>query len=177
MQNLNETAFISLHESNYPRIHAFVRRRIDDDTVAEEITADVFRIAWEKWPEHAAPDLVWLLTVARNLLGNAYRSRERHRSLLAKAKAAAAAGGAGPFPADGESDGAAAIVLETLAVLRAEEREILRLFYWDGLSLAEIGRLLGCRESAAKVRLQRARQAFRRAAPAELQSVFTKAGA
>jgi DNA-directed RNA polymerase specialized sigma24 family protein len=51
---------------------------------------------------------------------------------------------------------------EALDYLREKDREILLLAYWDDLSLADIAEVLGCSESAAGVRLFRARKAFAR---------------
>ncbi|HKS03560.1 MAG TPA: sigma-70 family RNA polymerase sigma factor, partial [Arthrobacter sp.] len=49
-----------------------------------------------------------------------------------------------------------------MAALRDNERDILQLAYWDELSMAEIAGVLQCSEAAAKVRLHRARAAFRK---------------
>lgn len=49
--------------------------------MAEELAADVFRVAWQKWDEASSVDVAWLFTVARNLLGNAYRSHRRQVAL------------------------------------------------------------------------------------------------
>ena len=37
----------------------------------------VFRVAWQKWDDASRTDAPWLLRVARNLVGNTYRSRDR----------------------------------------------------------------------------------------------------
>lgn len=44
-----------------------------------------------------------------------------------------------------------------LNALSPEERELLMLAGWEGLSAAEIGRVLGCSPTAARIRLHRAR--------------------
>ncbi|WP_307794449.1 RNA polymerase sigma factor [Arthrobacter cavernae] len=150
---------MALHKDAYPRVYNFVLRRVNDEELAQELAADVFRVAWEKWEPDSPPSLVWLLSVARNVIGNAYRGRERQRQLNAKlAEAsrlnAAPGGDASPH------------VHETLDTLRPKDRDILQLAYWDELSLSEIAAILGCTDAAAKVRLHRAREAFRRAMPA-----------
>ena len=48
-------------------------------------------------------------------------------------------------------------------VLRADDRNILWLFYKDGLSIAEISNQLGIKEAAALQRLARARKRLREA--------------
>ena len=169
MLSESELAFIALHKDCYPPVYKYVRRRVRDAEVAEELAADVFRVAWQKWNEASALGLPWLFIVARNLLGNSYRSDERHRALHEKLQATAPA-----LADDGDGD---SVVEDAMSALRPTDREILELAYWDELSLVEIAAVLQCRESTAKVRLHRAREAFRKQLPARTQSVVQKMGA
>ena len=157
MLSERELAFIAIHKDSYPRVYRFVRRRVESAEMAEELAADVFRVVWQKWGDEPRTDLAWLLTVARNLVGNAYRSRDRQQALQDKLRATAVLRG-------GEDSGNAA-VQEAMAQLRDKDRDILQLAYWDELSTAEIAGVLRCSESAAKVRLHRARAAFRKHMP------------
>lgn len=157
MLSERELAFIAIHKDNYPAVYRFVRRRVDSAALAEELAADVFRVVWQKRAEEPRSDLAWLLTIARNLVGNAYRSRDRQQALQDKLRSVAAA------RFGGESGNAA--VQDALAGLREKDREVLHLAYWDDLSIADIARVLQCSESAAKVRLHRARAAFRKHMP------------
>jgi RNA polymerase sigma factor (sigma-70 family) len=152
-----ELAFIAIHKDSYPRVYRFVRRRVESAEMAEELAADVFRVVWQKWADEPRSDLAWLLTIARNLVGNAYRSRDRQQALQEKLRAATVV-------RFGDESGNVA-VQDALAGLREKDREILQLAYWDELSSAEIAGVLQCSESAAKVRLHRARAAFRKHMP------------
>ncbi len=49
-----------------------------------------------------------------------------------------------------------------LSKLKPDDRAVLSLFYWENLSLIEIGEALKCGANAAKTRLYRARERFRR---------------
>ena len=69
MLSERELAFITLHKDCYPRVFGFVRRRVSDAELAQELAADVFRVAWQKWDEAGATEPAWLFAVARNLLG------------------------------------------------------------------------------------------------------------
>jgi RNA polymerase sigma factor (sigma-70 family) len=153
-----ELAFIALYKDSYPRIYQFVLRRVDEAELAEELAADVFRVAWQKWDEQAGLEIPWLFSVARNLIGNAYRGRDRQKALQSKLMATAA----GPFT---NQDGSTPVE-DALAALREKDRDILQLAYWDGLGMAEISQVLQCTPASAKVRLHRARAAFRRLMPA-----------
>lgn len=167
MLSERELAFIAIHKDSYPRVYRFVRRRVESADIAEELAADVFRVVWQKWGDEPRSDLAWLLTVARNLVGNAYRSRDRQQALREKLRAAAVVRG-------GEDSGNVA-VQDAMAQLRDKDRDILQLAYWDELSTAEIAGVLQCSESAAKVRLHRARAAFRRHMPLGAESIAVEA--
>lgn len=59
-------------------------------------------------------------------------------------------------------DRTAELVAEVLAELSEPEREVLVLTYWDGLSAAEIGTILGISGPAVWQRLTRARRTAER---------------
>jgi len=164
-----ELAFVAIHKDSYPRVFRFVRRRVESAEMAEELAADVFRVLWQKWADEPHPDLAWLLTTARNLVGNAYRGRDRQLALQEKLRSAAV------LRFGGESDNVA--VQDALAGLRDKERDVLQLAYWDELSPAEIAGVLQCSEPAAKVRLHRARAAFRKQMAAGAELMTQKMGA
>ena len=169
MEPDRELAFIAVHKDSYPRVYRFVRRRVESAELAEELAADVFRVVWQKWGDEPHTDIAWLLTVARNLIGNAYRSRDRQLALQEKLRAAA------ETLSGAESQDL--LVHNAMAALRDSERDILQLAYWDELTMAEIARVLGCSESAAKVRLHRARTAFRKQMPVAAAAMTQKMGA
>lgn len=169
MESDRELAFIAVHKDSYPRVYRFVRRRVESAELAEELAADVFRVVWQKWGDEPHTDIAWLLTVARNLIGNAYRSRDRQLALQEKLRAAAERL-SGPESQD-------LMVHNAMAGLRDSERDILQLAYWDELTVAEIARVLECSESAAKVRLHRARAAFRKQMPVAAGATTQKMGA
>lgn len=169
MLSERELAFIAIHKDSYPRVYGFVRRRVESAELAEELAADVFRVVWQKWGDAPRTDLPWLLTVARNLIGNAYRSRDRQEALQDKLRNAAVV----RFGDDSEN----VAVQDAMAALREKDRDILQLAYWDELSIAEIAGVLGCTQSAAKVRLHRARAAFRKQMPSGAATMTQKMGA
>ncbi|BCM71915.1 MULTISPECIES: RNA polymerase sigma factor [Streptomyces] len=144
--------FTALYVREHPRVCAYVHRRSGDRAAAEELTAEVFRTAWERMTAGQDVGPGWLFVTARNLLSNHYRSMARlteiHRTI------ADTMGGA---PASSEDNA----VLDALDRLPTAHREVLLLSYWDGLSAAEAGAVLGCSASAVWVRLHRARKAFR----------------
>ncbi|WP_457966696.1 sigma-70 family RNA polymerase sigma factor [Arthrobacter sp. D1-29] len=169
MLSERELAFIALYKDSYPRIHTFVQRRVNDPELAQELAADVFRIAWQKWDGTSGIEIAWLFTVARNLIGNAYRGRDRQRALQERLVASAADG------PGSVSDNMS--VEQALMALREKDRDVLQLAYWDGLSVVEIAQVLQCTQTSAKVRLHRAREAFRKLLPALCEPIDQKVGA
>ncbi|WP_457965765.1 sigma-70 family RNA polymerase sigma factor [Arthrobacter sp. D1-29] len=168
MLSERELAFIAIHKDNYPSVYKFVRRRVESADLAEEIAADVFRVVWQKWADSSQKDLPYLLTVARNLVGNAYRSRDRRQALLDKLRTAV-------VQRFGDASENVA-VQDAMMRLREQDRDVLQLAYWDGLGTADIARVLQCSESAARVRLHRARAAFRKQVPAGAEATTHKMG-
>jgi len=146
--------FTALYVRDHPRVSAFVYRRTGDRGSAEELTAEVFRIAWERVLGGEEVGTGWLFVTARNLLSNHHRAATRltelHRRITDELDRA---------PASGEDSG----VLETLERLPERHRDVLLLRYWDGLSTAETAAVVGCSGPTVWVRLHRAREAFREA--------------
>lgn len=101
---------------------------------------------------------LWLYGTARRVLANHYRGRRRARRLLARLEAEPT--GPVDFTAsDGpEMDG----VARAFAQLSTRDQELLLLVGWEELDSDELASVLGCRASAARVRLHRARQRFGR---------------
>jgi RNA polymerase sigma-70 factor (ECF subfamily) len=144
--------FTALYVREHPRVCAYVHRRSGDRGAAEELTAEVFRTAWERMTAGHEVGAGWLFVTARNLLSNHYRSMARlteiHRTIADTMDDT-------PEPSRDNA------VLDALDRLPSAHREVLLLSYWDGLGAAEAGEVLGCSASAVWVRLHRARKAFR----------------
>jgi len=158
-----EQAFIDLHTQHSVRVYRYIAYRVSDSQRAEELAADVFRIAWEKQLVEP-PGIGWLLATARNVIGNEYKGRRRRQELVDRLKDEARIQVSGP---DTEQRSA---VADVLSRLRERDREVLMLSYWDELTTAELSQTLGCSPSAAAVRLHRARRAFAKAAPTHLMT-------
>jgi RNA polymerase sigma-70 factor (ECF subfamily) len=132
-------------------ILAYLARRTAPDEDASDVYQEVLTTAWRKI--HVVPDdsdhaLAWLLTVARRALSNHRRSHTRR---LAATELATSA------PAHGESSPALDSVRDALASLERDDREILTLTYWEGLTAEQVAIVFGISAPAARKRLQRAR--------------------
>lgn len=78
----NEDVFAAVHREHRPRVFHYIHCRINSREGAEELTNDVFRVAWQRHPDPAELTITWLLAVARNLIGNEYRRRDRAEQLM-----------------------------------------------------------------------------------------------
>lgn len=152
-----EERFERLFSTYAGRVLAYALRRIDADA-AQDVTADVFAVAWRRIDsvphEEALP---WLLAVARRTLANKHRSARRQRALVDRLQLSM------PAPQGPDIAASASGVLEALASLADRDREVLMLIAWDGLASAEAAVVLGCSPVACRIRLHRARSRLRRA--------------
>ncbi len=147
--------FDPLFQAHHDQIYRYCVRRLGR-TDAEDATAEVFAVAWRRLDEMPEGDAgkAWLYGVAYRVVGNQYRSRRRRGSLSSRLTQTGdpAAAVAGP-----ESAGEFETLYAAIDRLSANDRELLRLSSWDGLTRAEIAKVLGIRENAVDQRLHRAR--------------------
>lgn len=161
-----EQRFEGVYAAQAGRVGAYVRRRAAP-SVADDVIADTFLVAWRRLDDVPDPALPWLLGVARRLLANQRRRDGRAAALHERLVRSAPAPGAGDDLS--ELDSRTWIALRELA---DADRELLTLTAWDGLSAAEIAVVLDLRPNTVSVRLHRARRRFA-AALAELDGTRT----
>ena len=74
-------AFVELFRQHWQRVHGFLRYRLGDPALAEELTAEVFARAWASWMTRGQPPTpeaaqAWLFITARNLATDHFRRRK-----------------------------------------------------------------------------------------------------
>lgn len=155
MPDAREDRFAALYEQTRPRIIAYVLRRTSSPEDAADIVAEVYEITWrrlEDVPEHHA-GLLWLYVTARYVLANQGRRTRRQGETTTRL-----ADELRRAPLRIEATDEESLVLRSCLVsLSPDERELLMLAGWEGLSASEIGRVLECSPTAARIRLHRAR--------------------
>lgn len=170
-----EGRFTAFYDSHYVRVRAYVVSRADHG-VADEVVSETFLIAWRRFEDIPAQELPWLLGVARNLLRTRYCEALRDRSLDAELRVRSAGESTENVADDvAERD----LALSALASLSDEDRELLTLVAWHGLTTREAARVVGCSAPTCSVRLHRARKRLERAlagTPATSTTVFTMEG-
>jgi RNA polymerase sigma factor (sigma-70 family) len=157
-------------------------RRVALRADADDVVAEVFAVAWRRLDDvpPAPADLLWLYAVARRVIASQHRRMRRLASLIARV-AMRSEGGVdrrrgghgGVSHGNPEFNGAVCVlpsadalaerVRLAIADLRSGEREALRLVYWEQLSHAEAGKVLGCSANAVAIRVHRAKARLRTA--------------
>jgi RNA polymerase sigma factor (sigma-70 family) len=138
---------------------AYVLRRVDDPEDAADAVAETFLVAWRRLDDVPRGDGArpWLLGVARRVLANQRRGARRHTGLANRLGHELAV----QIPAVADASETDLVVRRALASLSDDDREILLLAGWEGLSPAEIAVAAGLSDVAARSRLHRARRRFR----------------
>jgi RNA polymerase sigma-70 factor, ECF subfamily len=158
MGSRDEDRFARLVHEHTPAVGNYLRRRLypltssDLDDLVEETMIVVWR-RLDSVPEDA--ELPWMLGVARNVLRNARRSRNRRSNFEATLS-----------PPKNEASAEDSVIADTtvrdaLAGLDDDEREIVLLNAWDGLDTHALSVYYSISTNAAAVRLSRAQSRFR----------------
>jgi len=161
-------AISALYDRFAPTLLAVARRILGPAGEAEEVLQETFLQAWhqaDRYDPSRSSVSTWLILIARS------RALDRFRSRDARGRAAIAAA-AEPRPEP--SDRAEANVLHAerrtrvravLAELPVEQREVLELAFFEGLSQSEIaartGAPLGTVKTRALLGMKKVRQALR----------------
>jgi len=147
-----------LYDQHYKMIFRYLRARVGDQLLAEDLTGDVFRRMLTGLPQYRSlglPFRAWLFRIAHNLMIDHYRQESgREMASLDEDKTES--------QPQGEDD--PAVVLEqklrfenahrALSELEQFQREVLALRFLGGLSLRETALALNKTEDAVKA-LQR----------------------
>lgn len=155
-----EQRFRRLFVEHYSDVLGYAMRRTDQAD-AEDAAAMVFLTVWRRFDE--LPDgpaaVLWLYGVARRVVANQQRSQRRRQRLLTRLRLVRPE----PVAASNRKDHqVSSMVRDALNRLKPADQEVLRLVTWEGLSYAEVGRVLGCSEGTVAVRVHRARRRMER---------------
>ena len=162
----DQAAHRVLFERYYKRVLAFVRRRVGDDGLAEEITTDVF---FEVWRNAAAyrgesPVTTWIFGIAnlKALSARRYFAQPRRASVRVADDESLSR-----FPDPTDPRDAIRARQDLARLVRAIERlpeghrDVLRLAFFEGCSYPEIAEQLDISEANVKTRVNRARVRLR----------------
>jgi RNA polymerase sigma-70 factor (ECF subfamily) len=164
-----ELDFDSLYRTHFSDVHRFVFQFVQNASLADELTQDVFLKAYEALDSFRgeAPERIWLLRIARNVCLDYLRSPRARQTKAASLKEgeeiAAAPGREPPLTVEQAARQAemTGCVQEFVLSLPETLRTPLILHDIEGLTNAQIAQVLGVSLEAAKMRLHRARARLR----------------
>ncbi|HEY9356662.1 MAG TPA: sigma-70 family RNA polymerase sigma factor [Arthrobacter sp.] len=126
------TGFPGEHLELFDRVSDVLSRRTGDGDYAQMLVLDAFRVAWHRAQEDSTE--ITLGSVLSLAMGPASVVIQDKDAQVARERTAAG----------------------VIASLPVQQREILRMVYWDQLSMAELAEYLGCTIGEAGRRLGRA---------------------
>ncbi|GAA1264279.1 sigma-70 family RNA polymerase sigma factor [Sphaerisporangium rubeum] len=146
--------FTGIYDECRRRVWAYVVSKAGRQ-IADEVVSETFAIAWRRLDDVPEPALPWLLGTARNVLRDTIRAEARREAVSAELRSWT------------EGDVADQVterlgVLTALAELHEDDREILILVAWQGLSPRDAAHVVGCSPATFRVRLHRARRRLAR---------------
>jgi len=160
------SCFAAVFDRHADEILRYVHARLGPD-LAEDVTAETFLAAFRSRDRYdtARPDArPWLYGIAVRQIASHRRAEARYRRLLAAAPPEIAAEDFGDRSAERVSAQRVRPQLTAvLDALRRQDRELLLLVAWAGLSYEESAAALGITVSAVKSRLNRIRMRTRSA--------------
>lgn len=147
MRDRDETALATLYDRWSGRVRAVAQRIVHDGEEAEDVVEEVF---WQAWRQADRFDAArggvgtWLVTLARSRALDRLRVLKRERADVSLDDPdggapldALSTGDAEPF-AVAEHDERARRIAGAMAGLNPQQRQVLDLAYWHGLSQTEI---------------------------------------
>lgn len=160
---LDEDALAELHELFYPVVYRFVRFRLEDDQLVEDITSEVFlRLLNALRQERKSVRDVrgWLLGTASNLVYDHLRRKyrhpmeelEQHEDLPDEVHPESIV----------ESDMSNQVIRECVRELTEDQQKVLSLRFSQGMSVGETARIVHKSVNAVKVLQYRALSTLRR---------------
>jgi RNA polymerase sigma-70 factor, ECF subfamily len=143
----------ALVEREAPGLLAYFARRTSSPEDAADLLGDTLVVIWRRensLPEDETKARMWLFGVARKVLSGHRRGARRRSALSARLRTRLASTPAAQSGEDSDE------VRELIADLSEIDREIIRLVYWEGFTLAEIAGIMSMRPGTVRSRHARA---------------------
>ena len=153
----DEQLLRQLHDEHAGVLYAFVHRYTDDRQLVEDVVQETLLRAWQRLDRLDTDDpRSYLFTVARNVLTDMWRARQRRPIEVDDSHSA-------PVQVADQTDRAldSMLVAEALSRLSTEHRSVVEQLYFLGRPVADTARLLGIAEGTVKSRAYYAVRALR----------------
>ncbi|MDJ0753219.1 MAG: sigma-70 family RNA polymerase sigma factor [Ardenticatenaceae bacterium] len=152
-------AFAQLYDHYVDRVYAYIFRQTRDHAETQDVVAAAFEKALRQISGYRWQGVrfgAWLFKIARHELGQRRRRSWRWLPLVDRLISPVRVEAAVADQFEHEALGVA------LMGLRPADREMIRLFYFEGLTHREIGLILSISENTSAVRLKRALNRLRK---------------
>jgi RNA polymerase sigma-70 factor (ECF subfamily) len=165
-------AFGQLYDRYVDVVHRYIAYRVSNHALAEDLTSETFlralrRISSYTWQGRDFG--AWLVTIARNLIADHYKSSRYKLELATSDLVEAGAERSADSPEDEVLTGITNTTLfEAVKKLNPEQQECIVLRFLQGMSVAETATILGKNENAIKALQYRAVKSLGRMLPKEL---------
>jgi RNA polymerase sigma-70 factor (ECF subfamily) len=162
--NSDEGAFLALYDRFVSRVYALTLRILGDSMLAEEATQDTFLKLWSRARQFIPSQgelAAWLLTIAHRTALDRLRL-EKRRLPASNALGPDEQWTTIPDEHSMNSDARWRSLYFAVQALPMEQRQVIDLAYYNGLSQSEISDVLGWPLGTVKTRLRTAMQALRR---------------
>ena len=165
----DEDAFANLIRKYQQQVHAHVLQKIDDFQIAEDIVQETFLQVYQKLETLEDPKLFpkWLYVIVnRRCIAWLRRNRIQTESLeetdISEIETEAYSRYVAAEHEKATVDAQRYLVQKLLAKLKARDREVITLHYFEEMTSSEIGAFLGVSENTVKSRIRRARQQLKK---------------
>lgn len=142
-------------------LYGFAVHALGDRSDAEDLVQEVFARAWRAGPAYDPAQgsvRTWLFAIARNLVLDAHRTRTRRPRTTG---AALEVGGAPPVPGPEDAVVERVRVVEALARLSPEHREVVAAVHLQGRTYAELAASSGVPAATLRTRMHYGLRAMR----------------
>lgn len=149
----DSSAFEAFYKNYYPRLFRFILRMTRQPDNVEELIQETLLVVWEK-PDgfnHESKISTWVFGIAYNKALKSIAKNARRSNDVDIDELADSIGDKNANPAKSREDqdwlGAA------LAILPAEQRAVIELTFYHGLSYQDVAKILDCPENTVKTRM------------------------
>ena len=149
----DNSAFEAFYKNYYPRLFRFILRMTRQPDNVEELIQETLLVVWEK-PDgfnHESKISTWVFGIAYNKALKSIAKNARRSNDVDIDELADSIGDKNANPAKSREDqdwlGAA------LAILPADQRAVIELTFYHGLSYQDVAKILDCPENTVKTRM------------------------
>jgi RNA polymerase sigma-70 factor (ECF subfamily) len=162
----NAEAFGVLYDRHYDAVYRYSYYRVSDATMAQDLTSEVFVRMVDKLDTYRVkgrPLLAWLYTIARNLITDMHRQKEKAMQVPLEEATTIGQDGRQELARGVDQQLQADCLASALEHLTEEQRQVILLRFMEDYRNGQVARILDKSEGAIKALQHRALKSLRRA--------------